>query len=219
MTRIGSMKKSLSDLLEGVSDVLKDLKTEGVIIRDSINEKEAAYLDAVGIRDTGGPDSLRKNIELVWRLEQYCGWRNLATNFFCCFAIGWLFMMNSGWVGDEYAAVMASLAWYPVVLLSFCYTGRGLADFNILLSADRNSLLSHDPIYEAFPLRWWVAGKALAWATVIVLCYLSDMVPLIRIFVAGILIVSGAGMLLRGKIAGAKFLADEGFPKRETRYE
>lgn len=216
MTKIGNIKEKLSDLVQGVSEVLKASDEKPILVRDSISEKEAAYLDAVGIRDTGGPDSFRKRIELVWRLEQHCGWRSPITSNLCCFAIGWLLMMNSGWIGGAYAAAMADLAGYLVVLLSFCYAGRGAADFRILLGADQDSLLSHASVYEAFPLRQWIICSLAGWTAVIALCYLSGISHFIRIFAAGIFIVLGARMLLRGKIECGGIAAAKASGKKES---
>lgn len=198
--------------------MLQVLGAKPIIIRESLSKAETDYLDAIFIRDQGKSGRFRERIELVWRMEQYSGWGRMATNFFCYFVIGWLLAMNSGWVGSAYAAAMARLAEYLLVVLSFCYVERGLSSFRILLSTDPNSLLDHDSIYKAFPRYRWIALRIATWTAVVILCYLCGMIPLIRIFAASVMIAASSEICLRGRIM-QEIILQEGFGPEKLRYE
>jgi hypothetical protein len=194
------IREKLSAHLKGVSEVLKALRMEPIVVRDSIRKEEAAYLDAVGIRDTGEPGSIRKKIESVWRIEQYSGRDRFVANFSCCFIIVWFLVLGSRWIGSAYAENMVRITCYLVVLSSFYQVWMGVSSIRAWLSPDPDSLFVHDVIYGAYPKKEWIIWRLVTRLALPILCYFGGVVEVIPAVIAGVAILSGTEMFMRDAI-------------------
>gem|GEM_PF-5847634 len=203
MIKIHTLKKTLSELVDNISKLslsrISD-DTKSVFVRNSISEREAAFLDFAGIKDTGDPKCLRKKIELIWRVEQRFGQWHMMENFFCYFILSYLLVIKSGWIASVYAESMAFLADLFAVFFFLFYGGRAAYNYMIYQSGNTDILLSHDIMYAAFRNYPSIVRRIATWAAILGLCYFGGMMQVFHSLISGILMLLGSEFLLREKI-------------------